>query len=183
VTGWLPEGWIEVGRVERTLGLDGSLVVGLHGDDPANLIAAAEISLRGAPGSIPFRVLGARARAARGHPRVELRLAGIASREQAREWLGASVSVARGALPPPAEDEYYAHDLIGLEVRAPDGESLGRVSEIWPNAGHDLLVVETSTGPVLVPAIAPVLVRVDLAARELWIDPPAGLFPPREPGS
>jgi 16S rRNA processing protein RimM len=90
------------------------------------------------------------------------------------------VSLARSALPAPAEDEYYTQDLVGLEVRAPDGDRLGRVREIWPTPGHDLLLVETSAEPVLVPATAPVLVRVDLAAGELWIDPPVGLFPRRE---
>jgi 16S rRNA processing protein RimM len=174
-----PPGWVEIGRVERARGLDGSLLVSLHGPDPASLLAAAEVSLQGDPGSIPFRVLRAhdRGSARGGRARVELQLAGLASRELAREWTGARVSIARSALPELAEGEYYAHDLVGLEVRSADGRVVGRVQEIWPTPGHDVLVVATGGEPVLIPAISPLLVRVYLEARELWIDPPAGLIP------
>jgi 16S rRNA processing protein RimM len=166
--------WVEIGRVERARGLDGSLLVGLHAGDPANLLAAPEVSLQGRPGRIPFRVLAARDR---GGARVELRLAGLGTRELAREWTGASVSIERAALPPLQEGEYYLRDLVGLAVHTLDGRCLGHVREIWPTAGHDLLVVATPGEPVLVPAIEPVIARVDLAARAIWIDPPAGLIP------
>lgn len=160
--------------MERARGLDGSLLVHLHGDDPAHLLAAPEVSLQGEPGRIPFRVLEARDR---GRARVELRLAGLGTRELAREWAGAGVSIAQALLRPLPEGEYYQRDLIGLAVRTADGRHLGHVQEIWPTSGHDLLVVATSGEPVLVPAVEPVLTRVDLAAREIWIDPPAGLIP------
>ena len=128
----------------------------------------------GEPGRIPFRVLEARDR---GRARVELRLAGLGTREHARAWSGARVSIAHALLRPLPEGEYYQRDLIGLAVRTPDGRHVGHVQEIWPTGGHDLLVVATSGEPVLVPAVEPVLTRVDLAAREIWIDPPAGLIP------
>jgi 16S rRNA processing protein RimM len=174
-----PPDLVEIGRVERARGLDGGLLVSLHGEDPASLLAAAEVSLQGDPGCIPFRVLRAQDRgsARSGRARVELQLAGLASRELAREWTGARVSIARSALPELAEGEYYAHDLVGLEVRGADGRRLGRVQEIWPTPGHDVLVVATSAEPFLIPAVEPVLQRVDLEAGELWIDPPAGLVP------
>jgi 16S rRNA processing protein RimM len=169
-----PGSWVEVGRVERARGLDGCLLVGLHGDDPSNLLAAGEVSLTGGPGKVPFRVLAARDL---GGSRVEIRLAGLGTRELAREWAGASVSIPQGALRPLPAGEYYQRDLIGLSVRTADGRVLGQVQEIWPTGGHDLLVVATGGEPVLVPAIEPVLTRVDLGAREIWIDPPAGLVP------
>src|SRR5262249_22726364 len=115
-------GWVEVGRVERARGLDGHLLVRLHGDDPANLLGAPEVSLRGTPGSVPFRVLEAHDR---GRARVELRLAGLATRELARDWAGASVWIADAALRPLPAGEYYQRDLIGLAVRTPDGSRLG----------------------------------------------------------
>jgi 16S rRNA processing protein RimM len=176
VSAWDTQGWVEVGRVERARGLDGRLLVGLHGDDPANLLAAPEVALRGTPGRVPFRVLEARDL---GSSRVEVRLAGLSTRELAREWAGASVSIPASSLRPLPEGEYYQRDLIGLAVRTPDGTVLGRVQEIWPTAAHDLLVVATGGEPLLVPAVEPVLTRVDLAAREIWIDPPAGLIPDR----
>ena len=43
-------GWVELGRVLRPHGLDGGLLVALHGDDPSNLLSAETIALRSSPG-------------------------------------------------------------------------------------------------------------------------------------
>jgi 16S rRNA processing protein RimM len=176
-------GWVEVGRVERPRGLEGALIVGLHGDDPANLLGAREVTLRGEPGRIPFQVRAARDLGQRsGRARVELELAGIRSRELARDWAGAAVSIRESDLRPLPEGELYWRDVVGLAVRCLDGRRLGTVQEIWPTAGHDVLVVATGAEPLLVPAAQEVIVRVDLAARELWIDPPDGLVPGQSAG-
>lgn len=175
----MPEGWVEIGRVERALGLDGTLLVGVAGGEPSSLLRAAEVNLRGGPGSIRFRVLRARARGGDAH--VELRLAGLTTRDLAADWIGAGVAIERSALPELPEGEHYAADLVGLEVRALDGRRLGRVKEIWSAPAHDLLVVEAGGDPVLVPATPPILQRVDSGAGTVWIDPPAGLFPEEPP--
>jgi 16S rRNA processing protein RimM len=171
--------WVEVGRVERALGLEGRMIVRLHGEDPENLLGAREVALDGFPGRIPFRILSAQPRPglADGRARVELELSGLHSREEAAGWAGAGVSIRSSALRPLAAGEYYWRDLIGLTVRGADGRNLGTVQEIWPTGGHDLLVVATAGEPLLVPAIEPVLMRVDLDAGEIWVDPPPGLIP------
>ena len=171
----MPEGWVEIGRVERALGLDGSMLVSVSGEE-SQLLSASEATLRGGPGTVPFRVLRARVRPG-DPPRIELRLAGITTRELAADWAGASVAIQRSALAALPEGEHYAAELVGLEVRSLAGRSLGRVKEIWTSPAHDLLVVETGGEPVLVPAVPPILQRVDVALGEVWIDPPAGLFP------
>jgi len=180
VSGWMPPGWIEIGRVERALGLEGVLLVSVAGEEPSQLLGVEEVMLRGEPGSVPFRVRGARPRG--GDPtRIELQLAGLRTRELAAGWVGAGVAVERRAFPELPEGEHYVADLVGLEVRDPDGRRLGRVKEIWPSPAHPLLVVETNgDAPVLVPAVPEILKGVDSAAGELWVDPPAGLFP-RDP--
>ena len=173
------ENWLEIGRVSRARGRDGALNVALFGDDPANLVVAERVSLRGAPGEIAFRVLGARVLATPrdGRARVELRLAGLDSRERAEAWGGASLAIPEAGLRELPEGEYYWRQIVGLEVYLPDGRPLGEVAEIWPTAAHDLLVVRGAGEPVLVPAVDEILTRVDLDAGALWIDPPAGLVP------
>jgi 16S rRNA processing protein RimM len=172
--------WVELGRVLRAHALDGSLLVALHGEDADSLIATPRVLLRGSAGAREFEtrevrpVPFARSRGAR----VRLRLAGIDSREQAEPWSGASLSVAAEALPALPEGEYYWRELIGLECVTLAGASLGVVEEIWPTGSNDVLVVRGDGRTTLVPALHDVLVRVDLAARKLWIDPPAGLLEP-----
>lgn len=169
---------VELGRVARPHGLDGCLLVVLHGEDPTNLVRAAEVTLDGGPGRLPFRVRRAepagqlRDRRAR----VRLWLEGIAVRERAEVWAGARVCIPESALPPLPEGEFYWRDLLGLVCRLPDGRALGVVEEIWPTGSNDVLVLREGARTLLVPALEEVLVRVDRDARTLWIDPPAGLL-------
>ena len=45
---------VELGRVARPHGLDGTLQIQLHSDDPANLLEARELILRGESSAISF---------------------------------------------------------------------------------------------------------------------------------
>jgi 16S rRNA processing protein RimM len=182
------EGWIEVGRVVRVCGLEGALAVALDAGHPVDLAPPQRICLAGPPGRIPFRIEAARALGGAGSSRIELRLAGVSSRERAEPWVGSRVLVPPEALRAtgpagrwPAggqPSEARRRELLGLTVRLPDGSAVGTVDEIWPSPAHHLLVIHRKKGdPLLIPAVPPILARVDLAARELWIDPPAGLIP------
>ena len=171
---------VELGRVARAQGMDGTLLVLLHGDDAANLKAASEVTLEGEPGAIPFHVL----EVAPGRPqadgrlRVRLQLAGLDTRDRAEAWVGAAVSIPETGLRPLPEGDYYWRDLIGLRCRTRDGTELGVLREIWPTPAHDVLVVGEGEDPVLLAATDDLLVSVDIEAGELVVDPPEGLFDP-----
>jgi 16S rRNA processing protein RimM len=169
---------VELGRVERPHGRDGALLVVLHGDDPANLLAAPEVTLAGDLGEIPFRTRAADEAGATsaGHARVRLSLEGLDSRERAERWRGARVLLAEDLLAELPPGEYYWRDLIGCSCRLPDGTAVGRVEEIWPTGGHDVLVLRDGARRRLVPTTDEVLVRFDRERGELWIDPPEGLL-------
>lgn len=171
---------IELGRVSRAQGMDGTLLVQLHGDDAANLRRAEEVTLEGEPGSIPFRVLAVapgRVRAD-GRLRVRLQLAGVDTRERAEPWVGAGVSVAASLLEPLPEGEYYWRDLLGLRCVLRDRSALGPLREIWTNPSHDVLVIGDPDAPLLLAATEELVVSVDLEAGELVLDPPEGSLDP-----
>ena len=75
------------------------------------------------------------------------------------------------------EGEYWPHQLIGCSVVGPGGE-IGEVVEIIPGPAQDLLRVEGSSGPVLIPLVDEIVVSVDVAGRAIRIDPPEGLIEP-----
>lgn len=163
---------VELGRIKRPHGLDGGLLVALHSDDAANLHGASQLVLSGTPGDVPFGVrrIEVNGRSAR------IWLDGMIDRTSAERWAGAAVCIPEAALPALPDGEFYWREIIGTRCRLPDGQTLGTVREIWPTGSNDVLVVEGASGTVLVPATEEVLVRLDRAAGELWIDPPAGLL-------
>jgi 16S rRNA processing protein RimM len=170
--------WVELGRVLRPHGLEGSLLVALHSDDPSNLIAARELRLAGEPGAIPFRV--ARAEPAGegpgGRARVRLTLVGLENRERAALFAGAAVLLPEADLAKLPEGEFYWRDLLGLRVLDRGGAELGTLAEIVPTAGADVFVVRRSGPDLLLPATDSLIVRVDRERGELWLDPPAELL-------
>ncbi len=173
---------VGLGRVLRARGLDGALLVALHGDDASTLRAASEVTLEGDPGEIPFQVrrLESAGRTGDGREIICLWLEGLTDRGRAERWTGAAVVVAESDLPDLAEGEFYWREVIGARCRLADGEELGVVEEIWPTGAHDVLVVRQGASTRLIPATDEVLVRLDRAAGELWIDPPEGVLLPAD---
>jgi 16S rRNA processing protein RimM len=167
---------IELGRVARAQGMDGTLLVQLHGDDASNLSRASEVTLEGDPGSIPFRVLGVESVRPRddGRLRVRLQLAGVDSRERAESWVGAGVTIPEDTLEPLAEGEYYWRDLMGLRCVSRGGEELGPLREIWTTPSHDVLVIGEGDKPILFAVTDALLVSVDREAGVLVLEPPEG---------
>jgi 16S rRNA processing protein RimM len=85
------------------------------------------------------------------------------------------VVVPKEALPPAGEDEFYADQLVGLEVRDQTGRAVGRVAGIESASNQTWLVVEVAGADRLVP-FTDGLVTVDLDARLVHVDAPDGLF-------
>ena len=75
------------------------------------------------------------------------------------------------------EDEFLHADLIGCAVVDPAGTVLGTVTAVENYGAGDLLDIETPDGrSVLMPFTKACAPRIDIAARRIESDPPAGLF-------
>ena len=75
----------------------------------------------------------------------------------------------RDRLPPPAPDEFFFVDLIGLAAVTPDGRELGRVDAV-----HDYGAgVSLEIGPLLLPFTRACVPDVDIASGRLTVVPPA----------
>lgn len=97
------------------------------------------------------------------------RLEGVASRDAAEALRGKLVTVARAALPPLEEGEFYHADVIGLPCASPAGEPLGRVVAVENYGAGDLIEIERTDGArVLVPLRTP---GATLEADRVVVDP------------
>lgn len=99
-------------------------------------------------------------------------LPGVADRDAAAAWIGARIRVPREALPEPEGGEFYQADLEGLQVVNEVGDDLGRVTHLFDNGAHDVLVTRDEAGRErLIPYVVDVYVKaVDLDAERITVD-------------
>jgi 16S rRNA processing protein RimM len=99
-------------------------------------------------------------------------LPGVTDRDVAATWIGARIWVPREALPELESGEYYQTDLEGLQVVNEAGEDLGRVTHMFDNGAHDVLVTRDEAGRErLIPyVVGTYLKSVDLQDGRITVD-------------
>lgn len=110
----------------------------------------------------------------RGSGRLLVKMVGIDTPEQAREYTGRDIAVVQEQFPALTEGEFYWHDLIGLEVINQDQVNLGKISEIFETGANDVLVVKKTGDKItktLIPLVMDVFVKkVDLIAKTMLVE-------------
>jgi 16S rRNA processing protein RimM len=155
---------VAVGWVAAPWGVRGDLKVQPLTDFPERFQRGAALWVQGR------RIEVQRSRWSRGF--VYLGLSGIDSRNVAEELRGALLEVPESDLTPLPEGQYYRFQVIGLEVRTPEGRSLGRVAEILSTGSNDVYVVRGGPRELLIPAIEDVVKEVDVEGGRLVVEPP-----------
>jgi 16S rRNA processing protein RimM len=102
------------------------------------------------------------------------RVAGVATRDAAEALRGVEIFARRDQLPPPAHDEFYHDDLIGLEAVDAAGAELGRILSILNYGAGDVLEIAPVGGgePLLLPFTKGVARRIDFDTGQIVIEPP-----------
>ena len=72
-------------------------------------------------------------------------------------------------------DAWYDHQLVGLDVLR-DGVKVGTVARLEHMPAQDLLVINSSSGEVMLPFVKALVPSVDIEAKTVTITPPGGLF-------
>lgn len=105
------------------------------------------------------------------------KLAGWDSIVRAKELVGLEIQIPRRQAAPLEDSEFYLDDLIGCQVvEQASGEELGRVRELTPTGGTDLLAVETPEGKeLLIPFAEEFCPRIDPEAGLIEVALPEGL--------
>jgi 16S rRNA processing protein RimM len=148
---------LELGRFGPPHGLAGELKLRLHFAPGSGFAEASRIWVALESGFVPYEVDGVRG----GGKGIIVKLRGVDDRTAAEGLAGKTVEVERALLPPLAEGEYYLADLVGAEVRGPDGP-LGEVVAIAVHPTVDCVVVRLADGKTAEqPLSAPWLDSVD----------------------
>ena len=142
---------VQVGRVGKPHGLEGAFVVEEASEDPERFAEGTTLLVGGDPARI------VESKRAGGRPVIRL------DRETER---GAAIELDRSELPEPEEGEYYAFQLVGLEVEEVGGANLGRVTEVSSGPANDVLELDTG---VALPLVDACVQEVDLAAGRIVV--------------
>jgi 16S rRNA processing protein RimM len=150
----LNDALVQVGRVGRAHGLDGSFVVEDASESEERFAVGAELLAGGEPARVVARK--------RAGGRVVIRL----DRQVAR---GTALSVRRSTLPPADDpDAYYVFDLVGLAVEEEGGRSLGRVADVVAAPANDVLELDSG---LALPLVAACVTDVDLERGRIVVAP------------
>jgi 16S rRNA processing protein RimM len=103
---------------------------------------------------------------------VLLKFKGVDDIDQARTLVGRSVCVPKSGLDALPEDEYYWHDLMGIEVRDRNGRCLGKIAAIFRTGSNDVYVVRKGAQEVLLPGTVEVVEKIDLEKGLMVVDLP-----------
>jgi 16S rRNA processing protein RimM len=100
---------------------------------------------------------------------VLLKLEGCDDRNEAEALRDMLVQVPIEEAVPLDEGEYYHFQLVGVRVETESGEWLGQVAEVLETGANDVYVVRGPRGEILLPAIADVVLELDLEAMRMVV--------------
>ncbi len=148
--------YLAVGRIATAHGVHGEVEVEIHTDFPERFVPGARFLVGERKRSLVIETV-------RPHrKRLLIKFAEIEDRTAAERLRGDWLYVPIEEAWPLEEDEYYEHEIIGLEVWTDTGEYLGVVDHIIYTGANDVYVVHGPRGEVLLPAIRDVILDIDL---------------------
>lgn len=167
--------WVAIGKITRLHGVRGCLKVYPYGDSLERLGPGAQVYL-GELGREPARALTL-AGVSRRKRFLVVCFAAIDSVAGAQTLVGRELGLPETLLPPTDDNEYYHFQLLGLRVRTVRGVELGTLTSILDTGPHDVYGVTDAAGrEVLLPALADVVLEVNLEDGFVLVDPPEGLL-------
>ena len=165
---------VVVGRIGRAHGIRGDVTVEVRTDAP-ELRFADGARLETDPAELgPLTVTRSRWHSGR----LLVAFDGVSDRTAADALRGALLVADSDTSPATTDDdEFWDHELTGLDAVSLSGEALGVIEDVLHPPGADLLVLRRPDGSeALVPFVREIVPEVHRASGRVVLDPPAGLF-------
>ena len=153
-----------VGKVRRPHGVAGDVLVEVYTDFPEHLQPGSVVYA--GEDAIPLTISRHRIH----NDGVLLGFEGFSTPEQVGRFRNQTLSIETAEASELPDGEYFFHELLGMQVVDENGETLGEVTEIIETGANDVYVVTNSAGDeLLLPAIAEVVLNVDLALKTMKV--------------
>ena len=176
---------VVVGRIGKAHGIKGEVSVELRTDEPDRRFADGTVLATEAPGGRaqhgPDRPVSLTVRATRWHQsRLLVTFAEIKDRNHAEAARGLLLVATVDATELPEDpDEFYDHQLVGLEVVTTDGRPVGELVEVLHSSAQELLSIRAEDGrEILVPFVSQLVPTVDVPGGRVVVKDRPGLLTP-----
>ncbi len=171
--------WVIVGRLRKSHGLRGEIIVEPITDAPAEVFSAgrgrlAGVAARDPPTATPERTDSATPPHMNGL--LSVRFEEMHDRDEAARWTNRYLLMPATELEPPADGEVYLHELEGMQVVLESGEHVGTVTAVFELPQGLALDVKRESGTLLVPFNEVFIHEIKRAERTVVIAPPPGLL-------
>ncbi|WP_457600571.1 ribosome maturation factor RimM [Hydrogenivirga sp.] len=112
---------------------------------------------------VPFRV-----ESVREHGNLFLlKFRGYDDLSSVEQFKGAHIFLPEKELPERGEDEFYAYELVGMEVITDKGKRLGKVKRVEDFGVYDMLVLEGER--IMIPFVGDIILKVDREKKKIEV--------------
>ena len=162
-----------VGSVTRPHGLRGLLRIRSYAQSEKTFLNAGTVFLETASGETHEHAVSSISP----HQSIFLlTLKGLGSLEEAEKYRGAAVFIRKDTASRETDDEYFWHEIIGMQVYLKSGEHIGTIEQVIPTGGNDVFVVRKEESEILIPGIHDVVQEIDLEGKKMIIDAMEGML-------
>ena len=162
-----------VGRVIKPRGLKGELKVEIITSFPEHLLQLKQLFVKKNEQWQAHSVVQSK----RSGKYAYLKFQDVHTLEQAEDFRNMELYIEQDQLTELDNDEYYVHDLIGVQVLDEKGSVLGEITDVETYTSNDVYVVLTKDGKeVLVPAIRDIVKEVSIKNKQMTIHVMDGLL-------
>lgn len=156
--------YLAIGFLRRPHGVSGEIIMDLHTDFPNRIKAGRKVYIGEKYETATFSSV-------REHGQgLLVRLQGFDTPEAVGRFRNHWVYVRASEVPPLPEGQHYKYELVGLSVVEDTGKPLGELVEILETGANDVYIIRDETGKeILLPAIPPVILEVDMNTRVMKV--------------
>ena len=167
-----------VARIGRAHGIKGQVSVEVRTDEPELRLAPGTVLATDPASAGPLTVADGRVHSGR----LLLSFVGVGDRNRAEALRGTLlIAEVDPAQTPDDPEEFYDHQLIGLDVVLADGTPVGELGAVLHLPAQDLLSVKRPDGTeALIPFVREIVPEIDLDRRRIVLTPPPGLLDPAQ---
>jgi 16S rRNA processing protein RimM len=161
-----------LGSVTRTHGYGGKLQLFLDVDNPSAYEGLKMVFVNIHQNPVPYFIMSSVLK----NNKLIVEFQDVDNEEKALALVNKELYLPLSVLPKLGGNKFYFHEVIGFEVLDETVGEVGTITEILDYPGQALMQIFHEEKEVLIPMNGPVIVRVDRAAKKLYIKAPDGLI-------